>query len=328
MNTPCRVLLVEDEPGDAHLVRQFLLASREPRFDIVSVATLAEARRHLQENPADVLLLDLSLPDSSGLDTVRAGRQAAGGLPIIVLTGRDDTAFALQTIESGAQDYLLKGNFDTDTLVRAIRYAISRSRLEQRLQDSEERWRFALEGTGDGMWDWNVQSGEVFFSRRWKEMLGFAEDEIDNSLDAWKERVHPEDMPRVMADLQAYFDDKTPSYANEHRVLCKDGGWKWVLDRGMVISRTADGKPLRMIGTHADITKRKAAADGASAIWRNTMPSPICPTGRYSSTACNRRSPKHGGTRRKTRTWPCCSSTSTSSSRSTIPSATPSATCC
>lgn len=262
MNTPCRVLLVADDPSDAHLLRQSLLASREPRFDIVSAANLAEARQHLHENPPDVLLLDLSLPDASGLDAVRAGRQAAGGLPIVVLTGRDDTAFALQTLEAGAQDCLVKGNFDTVVLVRAISYAIIRSRLLQRLQDSEERWRFALEGTGDGMWDWNVQSGGVFFSRRWKEMLGFAEDEIDNSLDAWKERVHPEDMPRVMVDLQAYFDGKTPGYANEHRLLCKDGSWKWVLDRGMLVSRTADGKPLRMIGTHADITKRKAAEEG------------------------------------------------------------------
>ena len=132
----CRVLLVEDDPGDAHLVRQALRASGEPRFDIVWVTTLAEARRLLFENPPDVLLLDLSLPDSSGLDTVRSGVHAAGGLPLIVLTGHDDSGFALQTLEAGAQDYLVKGRFDTDDLVRAIRYAISRGRLEQRLAET------------------------------------------------------------------------------------------------------------------------------------------------------------------------------------------------
>lgn len=130
----CRVLLVEDDPGDAHLVRQFLRAASEMRFDVVSVGSLAEARQQLAGSPPDVLLLDLSLPDSIGLATVSAGRQAAGSLPLIVLTGRDDTGFALQTLELGAQDYLVKGSFESDGLVRAIRYAISRARMEQRLQ--------------------------------------------------------------------------------------------------------------------------------------------------------------------------------------------------
>lgn len=139
-------------------------------------------------------------------------------------------------------------------------------RDEERLRQSEERWKFALEGAGDGVWDWNVPTSEVMFSRRWKEMLGFADDEIDSNLDEWAKRVHPDDMPRVMADIQAHMDGKTSVYVNEHRVLCKDGSWKWILDRGMLISRAPDGKPLRMIGTHADITERKNAED---ALFRN-----------------------------------------------------------
>ncbi len=126
-----------------------------------------------------------------------------------------------------------------------------------KLQKSEERWKFALEGSGDGVWDWNVQSGEVNFSRRWKEMLGFAENEIGGHLDEWNKRVHPQDLPRVMADLQAHFDGSAPGYASEYRVLCKDGSWKWILARGMVVSRTEDGRPLRMIGTHCDISERR-----------------------------------------------------------------------
>ncbi|MDD5177260.1 MAG: EAL domain-containing protein [Sterolibacterium sp.] len=135
MNTPspCRILLVEDDPGDAHLVRQALRAARDMQFDVTWVTSLAEARQQLLDNPPEVLLLDLSLPDSSGMDTVSAGRQAAGALPLIVLTGNDDTGFALLTLESGVQDYLLKSNLTTDGLVRAIRYAISRAKLEQRL---------------------------------------------------------------------------------------------------------------------------------------------------------------------------------------------------
>ncbi len=125
------------------------------------------------------------------------------------------------------------------------------------LHESELRWKFAIEGSGDGLWDWNVAGSTVFFSKRWKEMLGFAEDEIDNRLDEWEKRVHPDDKAEIFAAIQAYFDGKMPGYSNEHRVLCKDGSYKWILDRGIVVSRSEDGKPLRMIGTHADVSVRK-----------------------------------------------------------------------
>ena len=127
---------------------------------------------------------------------------------------------------------------------------------EEALRASEERWKFALEGAGDGVWDRSVQTGEVLYSRRYKEMLGYADEEIDNQREEWERRVHPEDRQRVMADLQEYLEGKSRVYASEFRMLCKDGSWKWILSRGMVVSRSADGKPLRMIGTHTDISER------------------------------------------------------------------------
>ena len=129
------------------------------------------------------------------------------------------------------------------------------------LRESEFRWKFAIEGSGDGLWDWNVPESTVFFSTRWKAMLGFAEDDIGGSLDEWSKRVHPDDLTQTMADVQAHLDGKTPLYVNEHRVRCKDGSYKWILDRGLAVSRDAEGKPLRIIGTHADITERKQQQD-------------------------------------------------------------------
>ena len=131
-----------------------------------------------------------------------------------------------------------------------------RKAAEEALRASEERWKFALEGAGDGVWDRNIQTGEVLYSKRYKEMLGFAEDEFENRREEWEKRIHPDDKPHVMADLQAYLDGKSPSYASEFRMLCKDDRWSWILSRGMVVSRDASGKPLRMIGTHADISER------------------------------------------------------------------------
>ncbi|PKA24249.1 hybrid sensor histidine kinase/response regulator [Leptospira sp. mixed culture ATI2-C-A1] len=128
---------------------------------------------------------------------------------------------------------------------------------EEALRASESRWQFALEGSGDGIWDWNSQTNKVFFSNQWKNMLGYSEDEIGTDISEWESRVHPEDKPNYFSDLDKHFEGKTSVYVNEHRMLCKNGSYKWILDRGKVIEWTEDGKPLRMIGTHTDITERK-----------------------------------------------------------------------
>lgn len=127
------------------------------------------------------------------------------------------------------------------------------------LTQSEERWKLALESTGDGVWDWYVQTGVEFYSRRCKEIYGFTDDEIANRSDALDNRTHPDDIAQMQRDREAHFSGETPTYSNEHRIQCKDGSWKWVLTRGMVISRDAQGQPVRMIGTHTDISDRKNA---------------------------------------------------------------------
>jgi len=138
---------------------------------------------------------------------------------------------------------------------------IERQQAEQALRESEERWSFALEGAGEGVWDWDMQTGKVVYSKRYKEMLGFPADAEWNSLGEWTERVNPEDLRHAMMDLEKYLDGNSPSYIVDYRMLCKDGSWKWVSARGMVVNRAENGRPQRMIGTHTDITERKQAAE-------------------------------------------------------------------
>ncbi|HSW62611.1 MAG TPA: PAS domain-containing protein [Dissulfurispiraceae bacterium] len=125
------------------------------------------------------------------------------------------------------------------------------------LHESEQRWQFALEGAGDGVWDWNVKTNEVYFSRQWEKMLGYEEHEIGCTLAEWDSRVHPEDRDAAYAKIEKHSSGQAPVYIGEHRLLCKDGSYKWILDRGKIVSRDEDGKPLRFIGTHTDITERK-----------------------------------------------------------------------
>ena len=136
-----------------------------------------------------------------------------------------------------------------------------RQQAQAALRESEERWNFALEAGEEGVWDWNIQTGEAHYSRRWKEMLGFTESEIGSSFADWTARVHPEDLPLVMSAIQAHLDGKTASATVEMRLLCKDGQWKWTLGRGMLVGRDASGNPLRLVGTNVDITERRRIAD-------------------------------------------------------------------
>ena len=129
------------------------------------------------------------------------------------------------------------------------------------LRRSEERLRLALTVASDGYWDWNVRTGEVFFSPRWLETLGYEPGGLEPHVDSWKRLVHPDDMPRVTEALDAHFEGKTPIYACENRLRTKTGVYRWNLDRGRVVSRDADGRPLRMVGIDADITLRKQAEE-------------------------------------------------------------------
>lgn len=127
------------------------------------------------------------------------------------------------------------------------------------LDVSEDRWKFALEGAGDGVWDWDMVTDKVFRSARWKEIYGYTNNEIEDTASAGRMLVHPDDLMHQIEDTQDYLRGKKNVYVSEFRLLCKDGTWKWTLSRGMVISRTLDGKPLRMIGTHTDISERKSS---------------------------------------------------------------------
>lgn len=180
----------------------------------------------------------------------------APSLLLAILTGVVGSVWLLTLIR------LYQRNSDIQSLNQQLHHEIAqRQMIEQSFQESEERWQLALRGNNDGIWDWNVQTNEVFFSSRWKEMLGFADHEITNCLDEWSKRVHPDDLTWVTQAIQDHFTKKTPFYTTEHRVLCKDGSYKWILDRGQALWDAA-GCVIRMTGSYTDITHRKQTEVG------------------------------------------------------------------
>eukprot|EP00897_Mesotaenium_endlicherianum_P004432 jgi/Mesen1/4016/ME000211S03197 len=149
-----------------------------------------------------------------------------------------------------------KGFFGEDeTYVAVIHDICEKLEAEARLKESEERWLYALSGSDDGVWDWSVPDNGMFFSDRWKSMLGYEGGDIGSTLDDWIRLLHPDDREKTFEDLEEHLEGKTKQYVNEQRLLCKDGEYRWFLHRGKLISVTEEGHPLRFVGTHTDISQ-------------------------------------------------------------------------
>ena len=165
-----------------------------------------------------------------------------------------ESAIAIPVVPSGPAEI--------QTVARQFnRMVESQHRSLARLAESEARWKFALEGSGDGVWDWNFVTRHAFYSRRCNEILGFEDGELPSTIDEWAVRTHQEDYARVVAVGRAHMDGESPSYATTFRIRCKDGSYKWVLSRGLVVERDYKGRPLRMVGTITDFSQIKQRDD-------------------------------------------------------------------
>ncbi|HEX5364783.1 MAG TPA: EAL domain-containing protein [Gallionella sp.] len=252
------VLLVEDDPSDANLARQVLAASTMSLFDVVWVTTIAETIQALSRDHFDVLLLDLSLPDSSGLETVHTLRQTAGTLPMVVLTGHDDTDFALQTLVAGAQDYLIKGCFDTDSLERTIRYSIERKSLSIHLQQSHDLLHKLSDQVPGLIFQFRLDpDGHMSFPFASKAMLdlyGISPETAMADASAVFAYQHPEDAAGVTASIQESARTLQP-WHHEYRIVLPGQDVRW--RRGDARPEKQDDGSILWHGFITDITESK-----------------------------------------------------------------------
>lgn len=257
MNSPSNRLLIVD---DNELNRDMFARRLERKGYQALVADSArELAERVRQSGAELVLLDIEMPDVSGLDALRALREAYSPieLPIIMVTAKTQSEDVVKALAAGANDYVTKP-IDFAVAVARIATQLSLKRAQEALKESEERYALAARGSNDGLWDWNVAANVIHFSPRWKAMLGFLENEIGESPEEWTERIHDADRQRVKQELAAHQAGVTPHFESEHRVLHKDGTFRWMLSRGLAVF-DASGKASRMAGSQTDITEGKVS---------------------------------------------------------------------
>jgi diguanylate cyclase (GGDEF)-like protein/PAS domain S-box-containing protein len=251
-----RVLVVDDNENN----REILARRLARKGYAVSVAdTARDLLQRIREDEVHLVLLDIEMPGVTGLDALIEIRKAysAVRLPVIMVTARNQSEDIVKALELGANDYLTKP-IDFPVALARVRTHLSHMRAEEALRASEERYALAARGANDGLWDWNLRDNKVYFSTRWKSMLGFHESEIGDRPEEWFDRIHEADREKVKRSVGDHLEGRTPHLEVEARMLHKDGVFRWMLSRGLMV-RDENGKPQRMAGSQTDITEGKVA---------------------------------------------------------------------
>ena len=257
MHSSVTVLHVEDSISDALYVKGVLEHIRSMEFVLKQAANLVDALQILETDPSiDVVLLDLLLPDSEGISTLRVILEAAPDKAVIMLTGEDNQELVLQGLHNGAQDYIAKTDIKPELIKRTILAAHDRQKAQQELRMSKERFQLVVTGTFDGIWDWMIADDKFWLSDQFYALLGYEPGEFPATLPDWKNCFHPDDRGALWRNIERHLDDQSMAYHAEHRMRTKDGEDRWFLIRGQAVW-DKNGEPIRMAGSISDIHDRK-----------------------------------------------------------------------
>jgi PAS domain S-box-containing protein len=278
MNSPEKtqtsILFVDDEDV---IRKSFERELRVENFAVTAFGSGREAIAALEKEKFDLVITDLMMPEIDGFSVLKASKRLTPQTSVIILTGYGDMRSAIDALRLGADDFALKP-CETEELVFRIHRCLEKQSLLQKLAaqnqqleeeiahrrlveaqllESDNRFRLALDASSNGVWDRNLVTGEVYVGENWQRTLGYESKNGIGSEQAFEDSLHPDDRERVLALREAHVQGQTPHYEVEYRMRNKAGNWQWILSRGQVIERDAQGRALRMIGTHIDITRMK-----------------------------------------------------------------------
>lgn len=285
--TSLNILLIEDNLAEARFLHEVLKGTVLKQFQLQHVNRLQAAIEHLNQDNFDVVLLDLTLPDSQGLASLYTLSNQLPHLPIVVLTNTNDDELALEAVRQGAQDYLVKRQVNGELLVRSLQYAIERKQASEALreanealeirvqkrtaelaksnellkqeiynhQQAQERLELAQKAGKIGSFEWNLQSNKVTWSAELEALYGCTPGSFANQYENWVQMLHPDD--RTKTEEEFWYAVRVGEALNtEFRIVCPNAAVRWIAVKSSVFGDEA-GKPVRMLGIHIDITEKK-----------------------------------------------------------------------
>jgi diguanylate cyclase (GGDEF)-like protein/PAS domain S-box-containing protein len=250
------LLVVDDEEMNRDML------SRRLELEGYSVMTApggAEALQLVAEHNFDAVLLDAMMPLQSGYEVLAELRKdhSAMDLPVLMATAKSQSEDVVHAFELGANDYITKPiNFPV--AMARIKCQVAGKKLATKLRTSEMRYSLSAQGANDGLWDWDLETNRIYYSERWKAILGLESKEVGDGPEEWFDRIHAEDRPHVEQSLAAHRAGETAQFECEYRMLHRDLSFRWVLTRGMAV-RDESGRETRMAGSQTDITRGKGA---------------------------------------------------------------------
>jgi len=259
-----QILLVKDNVPDAALLTEEFVESPFGRISITHVKRLAEALAQLQEREFAAVLLDAGAPEGRGLeihDEVQA--QKSRRAPIVVVTGIGGEALRVRAVQMGPDDDLFNGVLTERMRAQSARHAIERKRASDAFLASEQQLALAVDAARMGIFDWNVQTGEITWSHHHAALFGMTTEQFGGTYDAFRQCMHPDDRAGIIDKIERSLAG-CEEFGHEYRVVWLDGSEHWIEGRGRVFNDD-QGRPARMVGTIVDISVRKAAEESARA---------------------------------------------------------------
>ena len=252
------ILVADDDPMVLFLASQTLTSKS---FEVLQAEDGKIALEQYANRTPDLILCDVMMPNIDGFELCSEIRRTRAGkhLPIVMLTGLNDARSIKQAFAIGATDYCEKP-INWDLLVFKVDYVLRASSAFRELQAIQEKYDLVVQSIDDGLWDWTFDDDRVHFSPRWKSMLGFREDAIEDDPMEWIDRIHPDDKSRVINQLHAHKNGDSARFECEYRIQDAEGEYRWMRCRGIAVSDD-DGKAYRMTGSQSDIDALRRAEE-------------------------------------------------------------------